>query len=107
MEDNTVILTLLDHQKPDADSLLNLFLESFRLGIGTGRFLNHLIILSSENQAFRYCKSVHPHCYNLAAYGRNKKLKGSDWRRNIIMGKVLDLGYSIFYTVSYFQLASN
>lgn len=102
MQERTVILTLL--QTADHSPEVKIFLESFRLGNGTARFLNHLIILVSDTQAFRVCESIHPLCYNLPAMGSDKHLTSSDqvlvqWRRNGLIQEVLRLGYNFIYTV--------
>lgn len=102
MEDRTVILTLL--HSADHSQEFKIFLEGFRAGHGTARFLNHLIILVPDPRALRACASMHPLCYGLPTMGSNKPLRSSDqvevqWRRNELIEEVLRLGYNLIYTV--------
>ena len=54
MSDRTVILTVVNEAWARPDSILDLFLESFRTGDGTKRLLNHLLIIAEDSQAFQY-----------------------------------------------------
>ncbi|RVW45097.1 Uncharacterized protein CK203_067672 [Vitis vinifera] len=60
MPDRTVILTILDQAWARPGSVLELFLESFKVGVGTKKLLNHLVIVTTDDQAFQYCKAMHP-----------------------------------------------
>jgi len=111
MADRTVILTILDETWASPGSVLDLFLESFRIGQGTKRFLNHLVVVALDNQAFQYCNSLHPHCFQLAPFeskiAAEKGLTSPDLlllnkMRNVIMLQVIELGYNLVFTVSLF-----
>ena len=91
MEDRTVILTVIaDEAWTNPGSVLDLFLESFRLGQGTKRLLNHLLIVTVGSKTFEQCKSLHPHCFQLERLGA----------RNNLLLDVLKQGYSFVFTVS-------
>lgn len=112
MADRTVMLTILDETWASPGSVLDLFLESFRIGQGTQRFLNHLVVVSLDNQAFQYCNSIHPHCFQLppfeSKFAAGKGLTSSDHlmlnnkRINAILLQVIELGYNLVFTVSFF-----
>ncbi|KAF9666241.1 hypothetical protein SADUNF_Sadunf16G0209200 [Salix dunnii] len=63
------ILTVLDESWARSGSVLDLFLESFRIREGTEHLLNHLVIAGLHFQAFQYCPFVHPNCFHLKAAG--------------------------------------
>ncbi|OMO92973.1 Nucleotide-diphospho-sugar transferase [Corchorus olitorius] len=100
MSDNTIILTIVNEAWARPDSILDLFLESFRIGQGTKRLLNHLLIIAEDSQAFQYCKSRHPHCFHL----KNSQTKFT--RGNLMISRsklkllqqVIDLGYNFAFT---------
>ncbi|KAM3761182.1 hypothetical protein ACB098_01G248500 [Castanea mollissima] len=107
MEDRTVILTILDETWGSPGSVLDLFLESFRIGQKTQRFLNHLVIAALDNQAYRYCTSIHSHCFQLTpATSKLAKRKGSTSPDHLMLKKikydllleVIKLGYNIVFT---------
>ncbi|PON61321.1 Nucleotide-diphospho-sugar transferase [Parasponia andersonii] len=89
MDDNTVIVTIIvDEAWTNPGSVLDLFLESFRLGQGTKSLLNYLLIVTVGSKAFQRCKSVHPHCYQLTRLGS----------RNKLLLDMLKLGYNFVFT---------
>ncbi|XP_062102881.1 uncharacterized protein At4g15970-like [Humulus lupulus] len=89
MEDRTVILTgIVDEAWTSPGSVLDLFLESFRLGQGTQMLLNHLLIVTVGNETLQHCNSLHPHCLELTPLGSI----------NNLLLEVLKLGYSFFFT---------
>lgn len=112
MADKTVIVTILDETWASPGSVLDLFLESFRVGQGTQRFLNHLVVVAWNNQAFQYCNSIHPHCFQLPSF--EFKIAAAEGlitspdhlmlnrRRNDILLQVIELGYNLVFTVSLF-----
>ena len=111
MEDRTVILTILDGTWGSPGSVLDLFLESFRIGQKTQRFLNHLVVAALDNQAYRYCTSIHPHCFQLTPVtSKLAKRKGSTSPDHLMLKKikydllleVIKLGYNIVFTVRFF-----
>ncbi|XP_050256777.1 uncharacterized protein At4g15970-like [Quercus robur] len=107
MEDRTVILTILDGTWGSPGSVLDLFLESFRIGQKTQRFLNHLVVAALDNQTYRYCTSIHPHCFQLTPVtSKLAKRKGSTSPDHLMLKKikydllleVIKLGYNIVFT---------
>ncbi|KAF1885724.1 hypothetical protein Lal_00002623 [Lupinus albus] len=108
MEDRSVIITMVNKSWARPGSILEVFLQSFKSGIGTHRFLNHLVIIAMDLKAFKYCKSLHSHCIHpstLAYLSATKKqsIMNSDHnvfsktRINFLL-EVLQLGYSIIFT---------
>ncbi|KAL8517260.1 hypothetical protein ACS0TY_015480 [Phlomoides rotata] len=80
MQDNTVILTTLNEAWAAPNSIIDLFLESFRIGERTRWLLNHLVIVSLDQKAFsRY-------------YLRMM------WRRIDFLRSVLEMGYNFVFT---------
>ncbi|XP_034705777.1 uncharacterized protein At4g15970-like [Vitis riparia] len=106
MPDRTVILTILDQAWARPGSVLELFLESFKVGVGTKKLLNHLVIVTTDDQAFQYCKAMHPHCFPLPTpedFVARKPLMHPDrskfGRRTIrLLGEVDELGYNFVFT---------
>jgi hypothetical protein len=106
MADKTVIITALNKAWAEPGSLLDVFLESFRIGKGTQRLLNHLVIVSLDQKAHNRCLSLHPHCYKLdagdkfadAAYFMTPTYLEMMWKRISFLSSVLDLGYNFVFT---------
>ncbi|KAL5724806.1 hypothetical protein ACHQM5_008022 [Ranunculus cassubicifolius] len=107
MPDKTVILTTLNEAWATPGSILDLFLESFHLGVGTSSLLNHLVIVAMDPKAFDRCNSVHKHCFFLKTPGVNfnseKRFMSKDylklmWRRINFLRTVLELGYNFVFT---------
>ncbi|KAE8697095.1 hypothetical protein F3Y22_tig00110633pilonHSYRG00040 [Hibiscus syriacus] len=106
MIDRTVILTVVNETWAKPASILDLFLESFRIGEGTERLLNHLLIVAEDSRAFQYCNSKHPHCFKLE--NLTKKLtktppgtQGSlmfSPTRLILLTQVIEFGYNVVFT---------
>ncbi|KAM1075673.1 hypothetical protein PS2_023022 [Malus domestica] len=103
MPDRTIILTIVEEAWTGSGSVLDLFLESFRVGQGTKRLLNHLLIATVGKGAFEYCKSVHPHCFKLAPLRLSKPAAGKQLlghgREGIdLLHRVIQLGYNLIFT---------
>ncbi|RCV12381.1 hypothetical protein SEVIR_2G275600v4 [Setaria viridis] len=107
MEDNTIIMTFTNEAFAAPGSLMDLFLESFRVGLKTEQLLKHLVIVAADAKAFARCRQVHPHCYALAMGATNftgeQRFMAGDyldmmWRRNRFQARVLGLGYSFVFT---------
>ena len=106
--DNTVIMTFTNEAWTSRGSLLDLFLESFRIGDKTAPLLKHLIIVALDSKAFEECKQVHPLCYSLDVGGSvnltsEKAYMSKDylemmWVRNKFQTRVLELGYAFLFT---------
>jgi hypothetical protein len=108
-EDRTVIMTSVNEAWAAEDSLLDLFLESFRTGERISHFANHLLVVALDGGALERCRAVHPHCYLLpAAAGRNlsdeKVFMSKDyidlvWSKVRLQQRILELGYNFLFTV--------
>ncbi|WOH07560.1 hypothetical protein DCAR_0726992 [Daucus carota subsp. sativus] len=107
MPDNTVILTTTNDAWTTPNSVLDLFLESFRIGIGTRRLLNHMVVIALDKKAFSRCKDVHSHCFALTTEGVDFSQEAaflSDdylkmmWRRIDFLRHVLEIGYNFVFT---------
>ncbi|XP_044489397.1 uncharacterized protein At4g15970 [Mangifera indica] len=107
MEDNTVILTTLNEAWAAPNSVLDLFLESFRIGYGTRRLLNHLVIIAFDLKAFERCLVVHRHCFALLtdgvdfhheAYFMSDDYLKMMWRRIDFLRTVLEMGFNFVFT---------
>lgn len=108
MENKTVILTTLNEAWAAENSTIDLFLESFRIGNGTLKLLNHLVIIALDQRAFRRCLELHRHCFSLLsegddfhdeAYFMTQHYLKMMWRRIDFLRSVLELGYNFVFTV--------
>uniref|UniRef100_A0A7C9D2Y9 Nucleotide-diphospho-sugar transferase domain-containing protein n=1 Tax=Opuntia streptacantha TaxID=393608 RepID=A0A7C9D2Y9_OPUST len=109
-EDKTVIITTLNEAWASPDSIIDLFLESFRLGQRTRRLLNHVVIVALDIKAFRRCLVLHPHCYALVTEGTDFSKEAyfmtpdylkMMWRRIDFLRSVLEMGYNFVFTEKY------
>ncbi|KAL5057231.1 hypothetical protein RYX36_028835, partial [Vicia faba] len=109
MQDRTVILTMVDESHARPGSMLEVFLQSFKYGQGTQRFLNHLVIITMDLQAFQYCRLLHPYCIHPSTFQPYFSTKRPsvttpdhsvlfNWRRNHVLMQVIELGYNIIFT---------
>ncbi|KAE8706289.1 hypothetical protein F3Y22_tig00110402pilonHSYRG00094 [Hibiscus syriacus] len=106
MPDRTVILMVVNGTWAKPASILDVFLESFRVGEGTEHLLNHLLVVAEDSRAFEYCKSKHPHCFELE--NSTKKLtemtpgtQGSlmfSPTRLMLLNRVIEFGYNVVFT---------
>lgn len=108
MEDNTVIITTLNEAWAAPNSILDLFIESFRIGNGTRWLLNHLVIIALDRKAFLRCVSAHSYCFPLVtkgvdfsaeAYFMTADYLRMMWRRIDFLRSVLEMGYNFIFTV--------
>lgn len=107
MADDTVILTTLNSAWSAPGSVVDVFLESFRIGDNTRHLLDHLVIVSLDNAAHRRCKQIHAHCLAVATDGvdfsgqKNFMTDGylkMMWRRIDFLRQVLEKGFSFIFT---------
>lgn len=107
MADKTVILTTLNEAWAEPQSILDIFLESFKIGKNTQRYLNHLVIITLDQKAHNRCLALHPHCYALnttgldfehEAYYMTHVYLEMMWRRIDFLASVLELGYNFVFT---------
>ena len=108
MGDKTVILTTVNEAWAANNSLLDLFLESFRIGNNTQRLLNHLVIITLDPKAYTRCITLHPHCYALKTkemdFSKEAFFMSHDylemmWRRIDFLRSVLKMRYNFIFTV--------
>lgn len=113
-EDKTVIITTLNEAWAMPNSIIDLFLESFRIGHHTRRLLNNLVIVALDDKAFRRCLSLHRHCYALStegidfskeAYFMTPDYLKMMWKRIDFLRSVLEMGYNFIFTVSFSSLS--
>ncbi|RWW69299.1 hypothetical protein BHE74_00023112 [Ensete ventricosum] len=114
-EDNTVILTSLNAFWSSPGSVLDLFLESFRIGDGTSELLSHLVIVAVDDKAYERCLAVHPHCFHLKTegvdYSGEKVFNTPEyldmmWARLDFLRLILEKGYNFIFSVSLLSLLS-
>ncbi|KAA8529924.1 hypothetical protein F0562_034472 [Nyssa sinensis] len=107
MQDRTVILTTLNEAWAAPNSVIDLFLESFRIGDRTRRLLNHLVIIALDQKAFSRCLVIHTHCFALVtegvdfsqeAYFMTPGYLKMMWRRIDFLRSVLEMGYNFIFT---------
>ncbi|XP_022146447.1 uncharacterized protein At4g15970-like [Momordica charantia] len=106
-EDRTIILTTLNEAWASPSSVIDLFLESFRIGNHTRQLLNHLVIIALDKKAFIRCLAVHIHCFALVTEGVDFHLEAyfmtpdylkMMWRRIDFLRTVLEMGYNFVFT---------
>lgn len=110
-ENRTVIVTTLNQAWAEPNSLFDLFLESFRIGHGTLKLLQHVVVVCLDPEAFDRCAQLHPHCYYLETSGTDfsgeKRFATPDylkmmWRRIELLTQVLEMGFNFIFTVLIF-----
>ncbi|KAF7133021.1 hypothetical protein RHSIM_Rhsim09G0078500 [Rhododendron simsii] len=112
MKDGTVILTTLNEAWAAPNSIVDLFLGSFRIGDGTRKLLKHLVIIALDEKAFSRCLVVHIHCFALVTEGvdfsREAYFMTPDylkmmWRRIDFLRSVLEMGYNFDADIMWFR----
>ncbi|CAL9199528.1 unnamed protein product [Musa hybrid cultivar] len=107
MENKTVILTTLNTAWATPGSIIDLFIESFQIGDGTRKLLDHLVIIALDKQAYTRCLSIHAHCFPLITEGADfsdEKLFMSAgylsmmWTRIEFLRLVLEKGYNFIFS---------
>ncbi|KAJ3709141.1 hypothetical protein LUZ61_012846 [Rhynchospora tenuis] len=106
-DDKTVIITSVNEAWAKPNSLLDIFLEGFRIGEGIEHLLNHVIVVTLDLNALNHCSAVHPHCYLLTVDGMNftseKVFMSNDyinlvWIKVKLQKRILELGYNFLFT---------
>ncbi|CAK9311396.1 unnamed protein product [Citrullus colocynthis] len=106
-DDKTVILTTLNEAWASPNSVIDLFLQSFRIGNRTHQLLDHLVIIALDKKAFVRCLDIHVHCFALATEGvdfhSEAHFMSPDylkmmWRRIDFLRIVLEMGYNFVFT---------
>ncbi|KAM7255342.1 hypothetical protein ACFE04_020583 [Oxalis oulophora] len=104
---STVILTTLNQPWATPNSVLDLFLHSFSLGHGTRKLLKHLVIIALDQNSYKRCLLLHPHCYPLIthhldfhqeAYFMSPTYLNMMWTRIHLLHSVLQMGFSFVFT---------
>lgn len=107
MDDKTIVITTLNDAWAEPNSMFDLFLESFRIGNQTQRFLKHLVVIALDQKAYARCTQKHSYCYPLStdgidfsgeAYFMAPDYLKMMWRRINFLRTVLDLGYNFIFT---------
>ncbi|KAI3931120.1 hypothetical protein MKX01_029310 [Papaver californicum] len=107
MRERTVILTTLNEAWAAPGSIIDLFLESFRIGDHTRKYLNHLVIIALDQKAYSRCLAVHSYCFPLStvgvdfskeAYFMTPDYLKMMWRRIAFLFSVLEMGYDFIFT---------
>uniref|UniRef100_A0A0C9S1S0 TSA: Wollemia nobilis Ref_Wollemi_Transcript_22827_1831 transcribed RNA sequence n=1 Tax=Wollemia nobilis TaxID=56998 RepID=A0A0C9S1S0_9CONI len=103
----TVIITALNQAWAEPNSMIDLFLESFRIGEGTQQLLDNLLIVALDAKAYNRCIEIHPHCYTLKTRGvdfsAEKQFMSDDylkmmWTRLGFLANILKRGYSFAFS---------
>ncbi|MCO5597500.1 hypothetical protein L7F22_051578 [Adiantum nelumboides] len=107
MPDKTVIITTLNQAWATSNTMIDLFLESFSLGVNTTKFLNHLLIITLDQKSYDRCVNIHSHCFQLRTAGVDfsgeKLFMTPDylnmmWRRIDLLRQILEEGYSFVFS---------
>lgn len=107
MVNKTVIITTLNEAWAAKDTMVDLFLLSFRRGRNIEHLLEHLVIVTLDRKAHERCLELHPYCFRLQTEGVDfageKKFMSQDylkmmWRRIKFLGDVLEMGYSFVFS---------
>ncbi|KAJ4960867.1 hypothetical protein NE237_020777 [Protea cynaroides] len=107
MKDRTVILTTLNEAWAAPGSIIDLFLESFRIGDHSSGLLKNLVIIALDIKAYGRCMAVHTHCFALKtegvdfsgeAYFMTPDYLKMMWRRIDFLRSVLEMGYNFVFT---------
>ncbi|MCO5575917.1 hypothetical protein L7F22_029724 [Adiantum nelumboides] len=107
MPDKTVIITTLNQAWATRNTMIDLFLESFSLGVNTTKFLNHLLIIALDQKSYDRCVNIHSHCFQLRTAGVDfsgeKLFMTPDylnmmWRRIDLLRQILEEGYSFVFS---------
>ena len=108
-EDRTVIMTSVNEAWAAPGSLLDSFLESFRVGENVSHFVKHIVVVAMDEGAFRRCRAVHPHCHLLLPEKEGLDLSGAKgymtkdyldlvWSKLKLQQRILELGYNLLFT---------
>ncbi|KAM3353733.1 hypothetical protein ACQJBY_024724 [Aegilops geniculata] len=109
MEDRTVIMTSVNEAWAAEGSLLDSFLESFRVGLNISHLVKHIVVVAMDEGALRRCRAVHPHCHLLLPDVDGLDLSGAKsymtkdyldlvWSKLRLQHRVLLLGYNLLFT---------
>ncbi|KAL1560707.1 hypothetical protein AAHA92_10890 [Salvia divinorum] len=103
----TVIITTVNAAWMEPSSIFDLFLESLKIGNETQKYLENLVVVALDPEAYRRCVSLHPYCYSLTTEGvdfsgETKFMSGDYlkmmWRRIDFLRSILEMGYSFIFS---------
>jgi hypothetical protein len=109
MDNKTVILTTLNAAWASPGSVIDLFIDSFRRGVGTSSLLRHLVIVAFDWKAYKRCVKIHPYCFALTTedvdFSEEKRFQTTGylemmWKRLDFLRLVLEKGYSFVFSVN-------
>lgn len=69
MPNRTIILTTLNQAWAQPNTMIHMFLESFRSGEDIEHLLDHLVIVALDQVAYDRCTELHTLCYMLKTAG--------------------------------------
>ncbi|CAN6280368.1 unnamed protein product [Urochloa humidicola] len=107
MDNKTVILTTLNAAWASPGSVIDLFIDSFRRGVGTSSLLRHLLIVAFDWKAYQRCVKIHPYCFALTTedvdFSEEKRFQTAGylqmmWKRLDFLRQVLEKGYSFVFS---------
>ncbi|XP_042956627.1 uncharacterized protein At1g28695-like isoform X4 [Carya illinoinensis] len=112
MANRTVIIAIVNKAYADQDvradtTMLDLFLESFWLGVETRPLLDHLLLVAVDQTAYDRCQFLRLNCYKLETdgvdFGGEKIYMSEDfikmmWRRTHFLMEVLKRGYNFIFS---------
>lgn len=113
MPNRTIILTTLNQAWAQPNTMIHLFMESFRTGEDIYHLLNHLVVVALDQVAYDRCRELHTLCYMLKTEGVDfageKFFMTEDylrmmWRRIYFLKHILEMGYSFLFTVMLFNI---
>ncbi|XP_042435230.1 uncharacterized protein At4g15970-like isoform X1 [Zingiber officinale] len=105
--DKTVLMTSLNAFWSTPGSVLDVFLESFRIGDGTTALLDHLVIVAVDDKAYERCLAVHRHCFDFKVPGvdfSSEKVFNTPeyldmmWARLDFLRLVLEKGFNFVFS---------
>ncbi|KAG6476519.1 hypothetical protein ZIOFF_065761 [Zingiber officinale] len=108
--DKTVLMTSLNAFWSTPGSVLDVFLESFRIGDGTTALLDHLVIVAVDDKAYERCLAVHRHCFDFKVPGvdfSSEKVFNTPeyldmmWARLDFLRLVLEKGFNFVFSSEY------
>lgn len=110
MANKTVIITTLNDAWAANNTMIDLYLGSFRRGRNIKHLLQHLVIVTLDQKAHDRCMQLHPHCFRLKTargvdFTGEKSFMSEDylrmmWKRIKFLGIVLEMGYNFVFSVS-------
>lgn len=107
MDDKTVIVTTLNEAWASPNSVVDIFIESFRIGFGTRKLLEHVVMVALDKRAYDRCITIHMHCFALFTQGvdfsgeqdfMSEGYLKMMWRRIDFLRIILEIGYNFIFT---------